>query len=137
MANAFSRSLLAMAVFSIFSFMLGWPVISYALFATGMVTVALTDMIKRGRSRSRHQLVGVGVVFMLPCLGLAFGSNPSVLLMLPVAIIVVYAIEFLSSRGRSRNPHSGTTSSSTDDPLMNLLVSLPSAVVLLAFLALA
>ncbi len=125
-----------MAVFSITSYLLGWPIITYALFVTGIAAVAFTDKAKRGRLRSRY-LVGVGIAFMLPSLGIALLTHPSVLLILPVAATVVSAVEFLSSRGRNRNPHSDTTSSSTDDPLVNLLVSLPSAVVLLAFLALA
>jgi len=50
-----------MAFFTVTSVLLGWPVISYALFAAGIAAIVLTDFAAGDRWKS-----GVGICIALP-----------------------------------------------------------------------
>jgi hypothetical protein len=131
MVNHFSRCLLAMASFGAMSASLGWQVISYSLFATGIAAIVLTDFAIEGRWKR-----GAGVCIVLPGVGLLGGPNPALLTIIPVAAAAVFLTEHLN---RVKTPEEGEpreSSKKRDDPLANLCVSLPSAVALLAFVAL-
>jgi hypothetical protein len=131
MVNQFSRCLLAMAFFASVSAPLGWQVISYALFATGIAAIVLTDFAIEGRWKT-----GAGMCIALPGVGLLGGPNPALLMIIPVAAAAVFLAEHLT---RMKTPGEGEPRESSkrrDDPLANLCVSLPSAVALLAFVAL-
>ena len=130
MVNQFSRCLLAMAFFATTSVLLGWPVISYALFAAGIAAIVLTEFAAGKRWRS-----GVGICIALPGAGLLGGAHPALLMIIPVAVSAVFLSEHLAPAAKPRGSEANE-SGKRDDPLTNLCVSLPSAVALLAFLAL-
>jgi len=120
-----------MASFAAMSASLGWQVISYTLFATGIATIILTDFAIEGRWKR-----GIGICIALPGTGLLNGPNPALLMIIPVAVAVVF---FTGRLTHAKTPGEGEPRESLkkrDDPLANLCVSLPSAVALLAFLAL-
>jgi hypothetical protein len=131
MVNHFSRCLLAMASFSAMSASLGWQVISYALFATGIAAIVLTDFAMEGRWKR-----GAGVCVVLPGAGLLGGPNPALLMIVPVAVAAVLLTEHLVPSKTPGEVKPQKRSERHDDPLANLCVSLPSAVALLAFVAL-
>lgn len=131
MVNQFSRCLLAMAFFTVTSVLLGWPVISYALFAAGIAAIVLTDFAAGGRWKS-----GVGICIALPGAGLLGGAHPALLMIIPVAVLAVFLSERLATPAKPKESEANEFLKNRDDPLTNLCVSLPSAVALLAFLAL-
>jgi hypothetical protein len=120
-----------MASFGATSATLGWQVVSYALFATGIAAIVLTDFAMEGRWKR-----GAAVCVVLPGAGLLGGPNLALLMIVPVAVAAVLLTEHLapSKTPREIKPHE--SSEKRDDPLANLFVSLPSAVALLAFVAL-
>jgi hypothetical protein len=110
---------------------LGWQVISYSLFATGIATIVLTDFAVEGRWER-----GVGVCIAFPGVGLLGGPNPALLMMIPVAAAAVFLTERLNQLKTPEEGEPRESMKKRDDPLANLCVSLPSAVALLAFVAL-
>jgi hypothetical protein len=131
MINHFSRCLLALALFAAFSTAMSWQVVSYALFATGIATVALANV-----REDKRWTQGAGVCVVIPGVGLLGGPDPALLLIVPLAALAVAITDKLGRRD-VRGAQSRRESSRREDPLANLCISLPSAVALLAFLALA
>jgi len=135
MANYLSRSLLAMAIFAAFSTALGWSVVSYSLFATGIATVVLTDHVKMKRPRRNRQTMGV--IIAIPGLGMIGGPVPALVFILPIAAIGVFAADLPARVGSRSKESAGKRWDVRDDPLTNICVSLPSVVALLAIISLA
>ncbi len=131
MVNHLSRCLLAMAMFASVSCALTWRVVSYPLFATGIAAVVLTDFL-----RSKRRWASAGICIALPGAGLIGGPNPALALIIPIAFLAVLFSEWIVL-GKSRRRPQSSESALRDDPLTNMCVALPSAVALLAFLALA
>jgi hypothetical protein len=131
MVNQFSRCLLAMAFFAAISAPLGWHVISYALFATGIAAIVLTDFAIEGRWKR-----GAGICVALPGAGLLGGPNPALLMIIPIAAAAVFLTEQLTFTKTLGDGEPRESPKRRDDPMANLCVSLPSAIALLAFVAL-
>jgi len=110
---------------------LGWQVISYPLFATGIAAIILTDFAAGSRWKSR-----VGMCIVLPGAGLLGGAHPALLMIVPIAAVAVFLSDRLALADNAKGSEPRVSPNRRDDPLTNLCVSLPSAVALLAFLAL-
>ena len=121
-----------MALFAAISAASSWQIVSYALFATGIAAIVMSDC-----ARGLKMRTAVGICITLSGLGLLTGAHPALFLILPIgfaASLVTELFDHRESHNRVGNERKGKA---RDDPLTNLCVSLPSVVALLAFLALA
>ena len=134
MVNHLSRSLLAMALFAALCSMAGQSAVSYPLFASGVAAIMLADFARTGDTRPLHRRARVIVCLALPGIGLLGGIDFPLLLILPSAFTAVTLAD--SYIRRRRRPEQDNQGGNDDDPLANLCISLPSAVVLIAVIAL-
>lgn len=123
-----------MAVFASISLLIGWPTVSYSLFASGIAAVVLTDHVRARGIHESRQMVVLCIAF--PCFGMLGGFTPALILIVPVAALAVVGTEFLVRARIKPNRSKDSSRGSQDNPLTNLCVSLPSAIILTAIFAL-
>ena len=135
MVNNFSLCLFAMAVYAIISFTIGWSVVSYPMFTTGIMSIVMMDLMKQRQVTINRKVIGFGIIFAMLSLGIIIGPHPSLFLVVPISLTVVLSLTYIKCK-KGKNSVEMKERFNKNNPLSNLIVSLPSVIILLSFLAL-
>ena len=113
-------------------------VVDYGLFCTGVVAIILADVTNRVGSKGTSRGKSAIAFIVTACLGFVLAPHlSSLVIVFPAALGAVLITDSVTIRRKTGDAAGGFRKEAEEDPVADLVVSLPSAVALVAILTLA
>ncbi len=136
MVNYLAQSLFTMAVFDSVLCVIGLPTISYNLFVMGVFSIVIADLFRINREIEAFIVSMIVLMILILIVWLLNNPSPATPGIIAVGIVSILLTEGLFLReGQARKSDNNVRF--TDKPLGNLMVSLPSATMLLVLITFA